>query len=495
MITVLSDRYELGVVLGSGGMARVYEGFDRVLSRRVAIKILRDDLSVPDLRQRFVREARTAAAFTHPNAVAVFDAGEDGRTAFIVMELVEGGSLADALARGPLAADRAADIAADVLAALGAAHQQGLVHRDIKPANILLPRDGGAKLADFGIAKSVMDAAANITATGQILGTPRYMSPEQVLGRPAVPQSDLYAMGVMLYEMLAGRPPFVGPNPIAVLRAHHDQPPPSLADARPDLHPALVAVVDRALQKDPARRYADAGDMGEALRQACGSPPPAPLRAAMTAAIRQPRGAVWLAEPTEAISQPHSVAQTTIPTSPQRRSALPLVVAAALLLGLAVFALTWTARQADEAQASPTADPPPSEAAQAPRADLADAAGPDPRQAPQQPESEAAPEQPAVVDPEPTDPELQGPQDLPSLVNELRADPQAAGKKGPELVERLEKVLSKEGVSQRKEARETRDKIGGWVKKGELDADVGGLAVELLEPYAQGGGRQGKEDD
>jgi tRNA A-37 threonylcarbamoyl transferase component Bud32 len=183
MTDVLDDRYELGVALGSGGMAEVFEAFDRSLGRRVAVKFLKADLPDPRARERFEREARTAASFTHANAVTVYDVGDDGQRPYIVMELVEGRTLADLLAeQGQLPPNAAARITDEVLAALGAAHDRGLVHRDVKPGNVLITRDGLVKLADFGIAKAASDATAGLTATGQVMGTPKYLSPEQAAG-------------------------------------------------------------------------------------------------------------------------------------------------------------------------------------------------------------------------------------------------------------------------------------------------------------------------
>ncbi|HVL97893.1 MAG TPA: serine/threonine-protein kinase, partial [Egibacteraceae bacterium] len=282
---LLADRYELRGVLGEGGMARVYEGFDRVLTRRVAVKLLRDDIGGGRaLRERMLREARTAASFHHPNAVAVFDTGQEGRTPYIVMELVEGGTLAEELAvKGALDPARAVAVADDVLAALAAAHRRGLVHRDVKPANIMLPPGEGAKLADFGIAKGV-EEVAGLTMEGQVLGTPKYLSPEQVAGQAATVRSDVYAMGVVLYEMLAGEPPFTAENPFAVAVAHQEDKPPRLDRRVKGLDPALVAVVHRCLEKDPDRRYSDADALREALR-AVSAGTPVPTAAAATTRV------------------------------------------------------------------------------------------------------------------------------------------------------------------------------------------------------------------
>lgn len=277
MTTLLANRYELRAPLGEGGMARVVEAEDTILARRVAVKLLGDDALIdPKARDRFLAEARAAASLSHPNAVAVYDLGRDGDQSFIVMELVEGATLADVLReRGPLPQEQAVAVAMQVLSALAVAHRRGLVHRDVKPANVLLP--GGqvpaessaperVKLADFGIAKGIRDAAATLTQTGQVIGTPLYLSPEQVSGETVSPRSDVYAVGVLLFEMLAGRPPFPADNPLAVALAHRHDPPPRLDRLQRDLDPAVVKVVERALAKDPADRFPDAGAMLTALR-------------------------------------------------------------------------------------------------------------------------------------------------------------------------------------------------------------------------------------
>ena len=216
---VLADRYALEHELAVGGFARVYRGTDRRLGRPVAVKLLevgRIATADPEARRRFVREARSSAGFTHPHAVTVFDAGEADGELFIVMELVDGPSLANAMAeRGPFPEGDAVRIATQVLSALSAAHASGIVHRDVKPANILLDARGDAKLADFGIAKRFDDLTDSLTATGLIVGTPRYLSPEQARGEPISPASDLYAVGVILHEMLAGAPPFADESLLA----------------------------------------------------------------------------------------------------------------------------------------------------------------------------------------------------------------------------------------------------------------------------------------
>ena len=268
-MTVLEARYELGHRIGGGGMAEVVEAYDRKLDRRVAVKLLRNGASDPRAHERFVHEAHAAARFTHPNVVRVFDVGEAGGQPYLVMELVEGRTLRQVIDdRSQLPLEQALAVADSLLAALAAAHAHGLVHRDVKPANVLIGRDGRVKLADFGIAKAVEGVASSLTATGQVIGTPAYLSPEQVDGQEATPRTDLYAVGVVLYEMLAGVPPFRSDQPFAVALAHRHDPVPAIEEHRADVPPALAAVVTRALEKDPAQRYASAGEMRRALEAA-----------------------------------------------------------------------------------------------------------------------------------------------------------------------------------------------------------------------------------
>jgi serine/threonine protein kinase len=273
---VIAGRYRLGAPIGAGGMARVYAARDLRLERAVAIKLVPVSGIDGSGRARFVREARSSASFSHPNAVAVFDAGEADGFLYLVMELVDGPSLAAWLAeRGPLGVDEAVSIAAAVLAALGAAHEAGIVHRDVKPGNILLGPEK-VKLADFGIAKRLDDVTSDLTGTGQFVGTPKYLAPEQVMGRPATPASDLYAVGVVVYEMLAGRPPFERDTPVATAVAHRDAPIPDLRRVRRDVPEHVAAAVRTAMAKDPTARFASAAQMASVLTRHAGTLPVPP---------------------------------------------------------------------------------------------------------------------------------------------------------------------------------------------------------------------------
>lgn len=261
---LLGDRYELRGVLGVGGMAEVCDAWDTRLNRPVAVKMLHPALvAQPDVRLRFHDEARAAAALCHPNIVAVHDYGEQDGTPYIVMERLPGTTLGDLSADGPLPPDRVRAHLDEILAALAVAHAAGVLHRDIKPGNVLVTTSGdGVKVADFGIAKT---GGAAHTMTGQLVGTLSYMSPERVTGAPASPADDIYAVGVMGYELLTGERAFPQDTPIALARAIVDAPPPPLHAVRPDLDAGLAAVIDRAMERDPARRFASAEQMRAAL--------------------------------------------------------------------------------------------------------------------------------------------------------------------------------------------------------------------------------------
>ena len=265
---VLLDRYEVGRLLGAGGMAEVFEGRDRLLSRRVAIKVpLAQHAHDPEFAHRFRREAQTAASLSHPGVVAVYDTGSENGTHFIVMEYVEGRTLKDVIrAEAPLYPDRAAEIAADVCSALAAAHARGLVHRDVKPANIMLMPDGRVKLMDLGIARAA--AGETVTQTAAMLGTAQYISPEQAQGQTVDYRSDLYSLGCCLYEMLTGTVPFRGATPVAIAYRHirEDPAPPRLLN--PDVPPAREAVSQKAMAKRPEDRYQTAAEFRADLARA-----------------------------------------------------------------------------------------------------------------------------------------------------------------------------------------------------------------------------------
>lgn len=264
-IETIGGRYRLGERIGHGGMGEVFAAHDLRLDREVALKLLRSDLAEQDgMRERVVTEARLAARLTHPHVVGVLDTGEQDGRPFVVMERLSGRTLGDELADGPMPAERVRDVGLQVLRALAAAHELGIVHRDVKPGNILDAGVGTWKVADFGIAKWV-HADETLTGTGELLGSPSYLAPERIEGEQAGPAADLYAVGVLLYEALCGRRPFEGDDPFALATAIRDgayEPP---AAVFPDADPTIVAVIERAMQRDPAERYESAETMAAAL--------------------------------------------------------------------------------------------------------------------------------------------------------------------------------------------------------------------------------------
>jgi serine/threonine protein kinase len=259
--------YTLLEPIGHGGMAVVYRARQESLDRTVAVKVLSDNLAAStEFMERFRREARTAANLRHPNVITVHDFGQDERgVPYLVLEYIEGPTLADLMDAG-LDDSRIPGLLDQIAAGLDYAHARGVIHRDIKPGNVLITEDGRAVLADFGLAWLL--EGAHLTLTGGVIGTPEYMSPEQAAGEPIDHRSDVYALGVVLYEMLVGERPFVAETPIGVLLKHLQDPAPPLLDARPDLPPAVGQVVDRSLLKDPAQRYASAGELARAFREA-----------------------------------------------------------------------------------------------------------------------------------------------------------------------------------------------------------------------------------
>jgi len=282
---VLLDRYELREQVGLGGMGEVWLGWDRRLRRDVAVKLLLPQLSEePSFRRRFEVEARVAAAIDHPNIVRVYDIDDDRGSLFIVMERLPGPSLDRRLAEGAMGPDEVVRVGVDLLSGLAAAHEQDLVHRDIKPGNLIRSAGGRWKVGDFGVAKNLA-SPAQLTLVGVAVGTPAYLAPEQLDGRPATPATDLWAAAVVLREALTGRRPYEGDDPIAVAHAVATTPLAPMASVRPDISAAVAGTLDRALQIEPTNRFARAADMLAALE---GRAPAAAPAGAAPAAIAPP---------------------------------------------------------------------------------------------------------------------------------------------------------------------------------------------------------------
>ncbi len=282
--SVLAGRYEIGEPLGYGGMSEVRRGRDTVLGRDVAVKIMRPELARDEtFYQRFRREAQNSASLNHPSIVAIYDQGEehtaDGSLPYIVMEVVEGDTLRDIVRMdGPMEVERALGVMADVCGALDFSHKKGIVHRDVKPANIMISRDGAVKVMDFGIARALSDSSSTLTNTSSVLGTAQYLSPEQARGETVDARSDLYSAGCVLYEMVAGVPPFTGESPVAVAYQHVRESPAPPSAVNPEVSRYVDAVVMQAMAKNPENRYTSAGEMRtDLLTVLTGGRPAAPL--------------------------------------------------------------------------------------------------------------------------------------------------------------------------------------------------------------------------
>ena len=312
--TVINDRYEIHKRIGRGGMADVFSARDLLLDRQVAIKVLFPEFAVDtNFVERFRREAQSAASLSHPNIVNVYDWGKYEGTYFIVMEEVQGRTLAEILTTSKqLTSKQAAEIASEVAAALGFAHDNHVAHRDIKPANILIGSNGQVKVADFGIARALnAPTESNLTQAGSVMGTATYFSPEQAQGAQPDPRSDLYSLGIVMYEMVAGRPPFTGENPVSIAyKQVHDAPQP-LVQIVADVPRSFEAIIAKLLAKDPKLRYPSAAALRDDLRRFRNDEPVLALAAAANAQTRNGTGAVGAAAAAGAIAGAVAAGATT----------------------------------------------------------------------------------------------------------------------------------------------------------------------------------------
>ncbi len=331
--TTVAGRYVTGKLLGTGGMGEVYDAVDTRLDRPVALKRLRADLADDvGMRRRVETEARLAARLTHPNVVTVFDSGLEAGHPFIVMERLDGRTLRDELAEGPMEPEAVRSMALQVLEALAAAHGIGLIHRDVKPGNVLVAGEGAWKVADFGIATSIEDDHT-LTKTGELLGSASYLAPERLEGHAATTRSDIYSLGVVMYEALTGRPPFGEGTPIALAIRIRDGRYEPLRRVAPDVDPALAKTVGRAMSKDPTGRFASAEDMALALTEQ--TVPGA--SAETTAIVERPSESTAVLEAVPVSAEPVGEPATTEPVAAPPTTAAPRRpgrrLATALLVG------------------------------------------------------------------------------------------------------------------------------------------------------------------
>jgi serine/threonine-protein kinase len=490
--------YSVEAFLGSGGMSSVYRGFDPKLQRSVAIKVLAGAAAAqPDFAARFRQEALLIASLHHPHIVHIYDFGQQDGYTYMVQELLPGPTLEqrlrDLATRGErMERQEILEIAAQLAAALDAAHAAGIIHRDVKPSNAMWNAAGTLVLTDFGIAKNMLTEAGQ-TQAGVVIGTPNYLSPEQAQGLPLTPASDIYALGAVVYEMIAGHPPFTG-DTMRVVFDHVHTPPPSLHPARPELPPAVEAVVLRALAKDPAERFHSAGELARALERAWLE---SPAIAAGRAAIHSQPTQIWEGAAAAPPARPGAPGKPTPPivAAPPRSGTRPLLLLVLglllvlLLLGGAVLALRGGA--SEPAGTAPSAAPAPP-AAQEPAlpttapATLAPTLQPTVAATPAlspAPQATAPPPPPSPI-PQPTVPPNPAPPTDPDTVAQLRALLEAgttdgrAGKDGTELLKKLDEV---EQALAKGDAKKAQDRLRDLQKRVQE-----GVRKDTIEPqFAQ----------
>lgn len=487
---LLNGRYELGELIGAGGSAQVHRARDRMLDRTVAVKLL-DAAAArsadPAAHERFLREARTSAGFAHRHSVATYDAGDADGQLFLVMELVDGPSLAQLIAsEAPLGADEIVRVGAQVLSALEAAHAAGLIHRDVKPANVLLDRNGDAKLADFGIAKRFDELTDSLTAAGTVVGTRDYLAPEQAAGAEIGPAVDLFALGVVLYEMATGeRPPRPADGTGADPRA-----------LRPDLPAGIAAAIATALSASPSNRFPSAAAMATALS---GELPPTELSVATPtrttpetrvmpaapAAARDHAGARAGAAANGVRAGVRAGAQTAVMDSPTERDPVGagarwMLIASLVLVVLVATVVLGSRTPDDTAGGDVTAPTSVAQLAVAPPT-TAPAAS-DPTTAPTSAASTVAATPPST-EPPPTDlvPGFADTDDLDTFVERLRDAKEVAGKQAKKLSDALRKIRDEDDPDERAaRIEDLSDDLDEWVGKGELEPAVADRAREFL---------------
>ena len=502
METMLASRYRLGDRIGTGGSSHVYRAHDVVLDRPVAVKLLDEAAATtadPALRRRFESESRTGARFIHPHAVAIFDAGADQGQLFLVMELVTGGTLAERLSTsGPMPSADAARLGAQIASALAAAHATGIIHRDVKPANVLLDDHGNAKLADFGIARRFDEIEDSLTSTGMVMGTRHYVSPEQAYGQPLGPATDIFSLGVLLYEAVTGVRP-----PSAI-----ERPPDRPLDVRtvdPSIDPRLAEVIARATAVPVEARFVDAGQMAAMLTAAATATPgttappltstalmpehlrPTPADAAAASTTAHPLDPGPSAGGRHAAGGRSPPRRTTAPAAPGAHRAA--VIALLLVGGALAAALAIALDDGDEAdlpaapttapavEAATTVAPPTTPVTTITATTLAPTTVAPTTVAP----TTVAPTTVTPTVPQELIPGFPVPVDFEDFLRILAGDPDLVGKRGDDLFEEFDELL--DGPPGRRDDRQDdlRDDIQRWSDDDELDPIIAAVAIHYLD--------------